>query len=394
LFFIFCSDLALVDSKVSLKRDVVEEMLIQRFKNRIHDVSDEELAQITERLLAEQATFPTDLLLISKQQSKQQTAPAPAVRKVTIDASKPSEQELELEEDDDDTAELLATLTNAAAEGVGSAAASSVSDAITSSWTPQIPKIAKAVCIGAGLAATVPAASALQRKYAEKKNENINDKPASPSPPPLQKEEESSGGGGIGGFLSWVFGDDIPGTQPETTSSTSPAPSVGYASTSTSGSMSTPQREEMDAPSTSDQVLWRKKDDIEDGGVQQSYASNETTTSNNSNSSGAGAVLWRRNEERISKKVVNGSSSDQQQDLWRVPIESLKSSGDTDDVEERPRLPQKPKIAPSPRPVPVVEKSKIVNASFSAGVGPPKLSESALDNAEPPDFVANGSINK
>lgn len=403
LFFVFnYSELAL-DSKVALKRDVVEDMLIQRFKNRIHGVSDEELAQITERLLAEQATFPTDLLLLSpgqqqqqQQRSRQQPTPTPPP-KVTIDTST-NTSELE-EEEDDDTADLLATLGNVAADGVVGAAAGTVSDAITNNWTPQILRVAKAVSVGAGLAATVPAASALQRKFGKNKSSDSGGSNSSPSTSPprssgtTEAEKKESSTGGIGGFMSWVFGDDVPEKQPETNSITANnTPSSDVAKNAVAGaSLQREEEEELGTPpSYGDQVLWRKKEDT--------AGSSSTSTSNSSNGVGGG-VLWRRNEKADEKDKVrygnsnqmNGSAVDQQQqDLWRVPIESLRSpaNGKGEDAPERPAQVARKPVAPSPRPVPVVEKGKVVDGFSGAGI--PKLSESALDNAEPPDFVANG----
>ncbi|KAL4513784.1 hypothetical protein Ndes2526B_g03530 [Nannochloris sp. 'desiccata'] len=398
------SDLTL-DSRVALKRDVVEDMLIQRFTNRIRGVSDEELAQITERLLAEQSTFPADLLLISpgQQQQSQQASAAPHARKDTIEAPKLSELN-DLEEEDDDTAELFATLGDVAAEGITGAEASTSTGAITTDWASQIPRIAKAVCIGAGLAATVPAASALQHWYNKIR---IGDGGETMSPPTSTNEEDEEGSRttGIGGFLNWVFGDNSPEKQPE--ESSKPA---SINASSNSGAVNTAavddvdvasmQREEIDAPSSSssfdgDQVLWRRKDDTR---FQQPPVLNGTS-SGTSNGEGR-AVLWRRSEKFEEEKTnsnsngnqLNSGLDQQQQDLWRVPLESLMSSGNKEEAVDRgsTAISPKPKsVAASPRPVPVVKQNKVVNG-FSAGVGPPKLSDSALDNAEPPDFVANG----
>ena len=392
-----CSDLTL-DSRVALKRDVVEDMLIQRFNNRIHGVSDDELAQITERLLSEQATFPTDLLLISpstgqqQQERPRQQALPPPPRKVTIDPT--SKSEVEQEEEDDDTADLFATLGNVAADGAAGAAASTVSDAITNNWAPQIPRIVKAVVIGAGFAATVPVGAAIQRRMTKKDSigggdggsNSIENKINNGQATETESKKET---GGIGGFLSWIFGDDVVvETQPETINSqAASANNANKTSTSSSNDPSTnagavatdaavQMNEEQEGSSYSgDQVLWKRKDTTDS---QQPINGNSTSAS-------SGGVLWRRNE-KMDEDDSSNSSSNQQQDLWRVPIEALRSPANGEDGGVRP--PQVPKrkkaIAPSPRSVPVVEKRKIVDGVL------PKLSESALDNAEPPDFVANG----
>jgi hypothetical protein len=319
---------------------------------------------------------------------QQQSTPPP---KISTDASKSSEQE-ELE-DDDDTAELLTALSNVAAEGVSGAAASTDPDAITNIWAPQIPRIVKAVGIGAGLAATVPAASALQRRMSKKSGGETSSPPASSTTE--AEKEGSNSAGGIGGLLRWAFGEDELENQP-LTSSSAPVNTVsdrGDAQNFSAAAGAVVQREETSAPSNGDQVLWRRKDDSD------FKKASPLNGSSSSNGTGNGSVLWRRNNEldakedreTISNGIVNhvNGALDQQQDLWRMPLESLRSPTSKEDAQDRPTNVTIKPAAPLPQPVPVVEKNKIVKG-FSPGVGPPKLSESALDNAEPPDFVANG----
>jgi hypothetical protein len=396
-FYLFIRSDLTPNPKVALKRDVVEDMLIQRFRNRIHGVSDEELAQITERLFAEQSTFPADMLLNSP---GQQVTAAPPTRKITIEASKLSEPD-EIEEDaDDDTAELFATLGDVGDQGVIGAAASTVADAIPIDWAPQIPRIAKAVTVGAVLAATVSAASALQRWYrATMKSGGGGETMAPPASTHGVEKEERSSTRGSNGFLSWIFGDTLPEEKPDMISQ----PASNDVSRSndivnTAVDVASMQKEESDASSSPSsnggQVLWRRKDDTS---FQQPPVLNGRSSSSTSKMHGEErTVLWRKSE-KVDKedKVSNGNGNQvsvgldqQQQDLWRVPLESLKSSGNKEDAEGTSTISPKP-VAPSPRPVPITEKSKMVNG-FSGGVGPSKLSESALDNAEPPDFIANG----
>lgn len=373
-------------------------MLVQRFRNRIHGASDEELAQITERLFAEQSAFPTDVLLISpgqQQLQNPQATVAPPARKITVETSKSSEQQ----EDDDNTAELFATLGANAAEDVNSAAASAVTKPIPSDWAPQIPRIAKAVSSGAVLAATVTVASALQRWYRKIKNEDGGETTAPPTSTNKIEMEGGSSTGGSNGFLNWMFGDTVPEKQPEMSSQ---SPSIdassknGTVDTGAVVDVDSMQREESGATSSSSsnggQVLWRRKDD-------PSYHPPTLNGSTSSTSSGEEkTVLWRQNENVKEDEIrngngnqLNGGLNQEQQDLWRVPLESLKSPGNKESAvgkADSSTISPKP-VAPSPRPVPITEKKRMVNGS-SGGMGPSKLSESALDNAEPPDFIANG----
>jgi hypothetical protein len=301
-------------------------------------MSDSELAAVTERLLAESAPFPTDLLLPPAPAAPQQRLPQPQFL--------PSLKAEEKEEDLDDTAALLRALGEAAGETAAGAAADGAGNTVLdklppvpdiASWAALAPKIGRTIGFGAAAAAAVPALAALARRRGEKKQEEAQTQPM---------DALKVAGGWLGWFLreqeeppaAAALDADKPVEQAARAQATPPPPPVTQ----------TP-------PQTNGHVLWKRKEG--EGGAA-------------AGTSESGQVLWRRKDGAVEAPAGAGQ---REQDLWRVPIESLRGGEEAAPAE-----------APTSRPAP---------APGAPRSGPRvlRVSEAALDNAEPPDFAANGS---
>ena len=361
-----------------------------------------ELAQVTERLLAAQAPFPSDLLLPPapvSQLTPPQPSPPQFQPQKQIEANETPSNSLKTmleQEENDATADLLAALAKAVSgetsngnNSPSTTTSSSLPDAIVSRFPalpditvlgPMMPKIARAVGLGAGLALTVPAiASFLQRKQSdgEMPLPLEGGKIAQPTPQKTpvavgSPKEQSNASSGWFSWLNWLFADDE--EAPPAVASTSknisvadglvaqqsvsippPSPPPGELPSQPSiGSSSVPPPPPPSA--SAGQVLWRRK---------------EFEVEENVND-GGGPVLWRRKEES------GEPSTSKPTDLWRMPLESLK--GGSREVESNQLEAEKKVVVEDRRGA--IRGEAVGGRGLGSRVGP-KVSESALDNAEP-----------
>lgn len=289
------------------------------------------------------------------------------------------------QEEDDATAELLAALGQAATDGVTSATADSLSNVLTNNLPSlpdittlgtQLPKIARAVGIGAGFALTVPAiASYVHRKKdkAETATEPDTNKKAeakAPEAPAADVNISQKTSPGWFSWLGWLLADDEEVAPPTAPSSKSKSNSP--AETSAAPALETPLPPPVPStsgpppppPSTSGQVLWRRKE-----------AEEEIVNKSNGSSNGSGgAVLWRRKDESS-----NDSSPATSPDLWRMPLETLKAGNNGIEGSE---VGAEKKVGAEDMKSAGV---RVEGRGMGSRVGP-KVSESALDNAEPSDY--------
>ena len=358
---------------------------MQRFERRIKGMSDAELADVTERLLAEQSPFPIDLLLPPPPppQQLQQQQQLQLQQQLPFTTSSPTVVPVEREEEvDDATAALFTALRNDATQG----AAQSASAVLVNPAT-----IGKAVGVGAGFAAAVPAVMALLAKRAE--NAAEKELKVVEGRVEVMEEEVEESNKKNSSWFGWLFQKKKQGVDAENVTDDAPLPSTSFlepsaaapqiplppSSSSVEASAVVGSSSSTAANVQTGQVLWRRKDDTQ---VENS--------SSNGSSSSNGQVLWRRNDET---PLPTSTSAKKEQDLWRVPLETLKlgggdgssssssSGGEREQASQRQQMERKLEMSAPPLPP-----AGVVPQPANTGGGRKartRLRESALDNAEP-----------
>lgn len=310
-----CLDFSEALATVPLRRAVVEDMLVQRFTERVRKLSDVELANLMEQLLAPQSQFPAELLL-----------PAPALPPPTKSASPTPQQSSQtsqsasqgIEEEDDDTAALLEALQNPATDAAGGGASETVGGAAAAALGNLLPipasffgpDTARKIGIVLGFSAAVPMAVSMARR---RKGTEAGDTTAAAA-----QDEFTAGapGGKGGGFFSWLFpkgSDDGPQD-----SAVVPESSMQRAGEDSTGGRVPPPAE----PSQVGGVLWRRKESEE-------HVPKGTSGEGVASAQGNGGVLWQR-EEGTAPTSVGAQGQGSGVDLWRVPMEQLRGGAPGD----------------------------------------------------------------
>jgi len=330
---------------VPLRRAVVEDMLVQRFTEKMRSLSDEEVAALLERLLSTESQFPQELL----------QSPAPRIvmgQPPPNPLSKPAQDGEEAQEEEDMTGALIERIQYAppapAEEGNSQAAEGravlapqgDAFPALTVLFGSRAAKLILTIAF-TGISGAI-SLIALSRRSADDEAGGGLDAtaPAAPQQPtrrdiesPVVKEGKGDKDKNVWGWR-WIYSffkqDSSVPVPSSSEGAQSKASEAAGASFSRSAGVSPASPAHVQAANGNENVLWRRRNPdhatflSEPGNSSQQYPGRSLPRA-------SGGILWQRrgNEDDSYSREMADRRDNQlvQRDLWRMPMDELRGIG-------------------------------------------------------------------
>lgn len=337
---------------MELKRNVVEEMMVQKFREKLHSLSDEELSAATEKFLSEGSTmFPKDDLftggppLASKSSNGRKLTIAPIVPEALQNTGAKSNDDLsntvdkdlikngKMDEEVDETNSLLTALGGRSAEERDAKQVELVPQSTSTSSFEDSRMLARFGSILQSL--------------------------------PFNFPQTVAGVAVVGALFGLLFMQfNGKGGQNDVINDQNAAKTDSDEEKPALNAVSSTEKLEMD-PKLSPGILWQRKEGATNAiNPEQNGAAKSSQNGNN--------VIWRRVEDKKGQEAVQPDGID----FWRVPLEELRVGLNDVELKSKPIMTGGPKEG----------QGRHTSYLRSKRIGHKIFKGSALDNAEPPDL--------